>query len=73
MGPPCKYSAQRFDCFEVVEWILKGWRFGASEHWRCSGVHLVVVNIYLFFILECMFDARACGLFLNVERFILVF
>jgi hypothetical protein len=38
-----------FSCFEVVEWILRGWRFGASKSWRCPSANLVVVSIPLFF------------------------
>jgi hypothetical protein len=40
-----------------------------SKRWRCLRVYFVV-SVFCF-LLESMFDARACGLsFLSIERFI---
>jgi hypothetical protein len=49
--------ACRFDCFEVVDWILRSWRFGALEMtvdtFSCCKCLFVIC-----FFLECLFDAK---------------
>ena len=45
----------------IMEWILRGWRFGTSKRWRCPSAYLVVLILYIYiYMLECMFDATTC-------------
>jgi hypothetical protein len=48
------------------------WGVGVLECWRCPRAYFGVISIFIFiFLLECMYDARACNLsFFIVERFI---
>ena len=57
--------------FEFVEWILRSWRFGVLEVSEGAFCCLKYFFCFFLFLLECVFDARACNLsFLSVERFL---
>ena len=54
--------------FEFAEWILRSLRFGALE--RSKGAFCCCKCLFIYFLLECRFDARTCDVnFLSVGRF----
>lgn len=55
--------------FEFADWNLNNWHFRALK--VTEGDFVVVSIICFLFLLECIFDARACDWsFLNVDKFI---
>ena len=69
MDPPCNEVLGNLITFGVAEWILRSWHFGALDVSKCA--FSCCKYLFVFGLLEYMFDARACDLsFLGVEMFI---